>query len=162
MSPPLFVISLGETPLSRWLRFSPYPFPILIMTHIVTIAAFGGVVAIGNLRVLGYAMRETPVSEVLNQFRVIKWVGFGMLLLTGTLIALSDPIEYYSNVMFWISLGVLALAGVNSWIFHNGAERSVAEWNISKPIPAAARGWAICSLILWVSLVGIGRAIAFF
>jgi hypothetical protein len=157
-----FVTTLSETRLSTWLRYSPYPFPILIMTHVVTIALFGGIVAMGNLRVLGYGMRETPVSEVLNQFRVWKWMGFALLLITGGLITISDPIEYYSNIMFWISLALLALAGVNAWIFHNGAEQTVAEWDTASPTPRAARRWAICSIILWISLVGAGRAIAFF
>jgi hypothetical protein len=153
---------LSQTGLSNWLRYSPYPFPLLIMTHVATIALFGGVVAMGNLRVLGYAMRETPVSEVLNQFRTWKWVGFGLLLITGGLITLSDPKEYYSNIMFWLSLALMGLAGLNAWIFHHGIERTVAEWENVNPAPLAARRWAICSIIFWISLVGAGRAIAFF
>jgi hypothetical protein len=157
-----FVTWLDNTLLSRWLRFSPYPFPILIMLHVITIGAFGGFVVAGNLRVLGYTMRDVPVSEVLSQFRIWKWIGFASLLLTGMLIAISDPLEYYSNIMFWISWLVLALAGLNSLIFHRGAEREIAEWDTAPEAPLAARRWAICSIILWVSLIGVGRAIAFF
>jgi len=64
--------------------------------------------------------------------------------------------------MYWFSLAVLLLAGINSWVFHNGIQRTMSEWEQNKVAPASARVWAICSLTLWISLVGLGRAIAFF
>ena len=162
MQLPSFVTWLSNTPLSSWLRYSPYPFPILIMIHIITIATFGGLVAIGNLRVLGYVMQDVPASTVLRQFRSWKWTGFIFLLISGLLIAASDPAEYYTNIMFWISWIVLAFTGLNAWIFHRGAQQTIGEWDTLPTPPRAAKRWAVCSLILWVSLIGVGRAIAFF
>ena len=86
----------------------------------VSIALFGGMVAMGNLRVLGWALPSVPVSSVLNQFRPWKWTGFAFLLVTGIVITMSDPVEYYGNVMYWISLLVLLVTGVNAMIFHFG------------------------------------------
>ena len=51
---------LNQTPFSAWLREAPYPFPILIVIHVIAIALFGGMVVMGNLRVLGWAMRGVP------------------------------------------------------------------------------------------------------
>jgi len=153
---------LGGTPFSVWLRESPYPFPVLIIIHIITIALFGGMVVIGNLRVLGWAMRGVPVSQVIGQFRAWKWVAFAILLVSGLLIAASDPMEYYNNIMWWISLGVLALAAVNAAIFRYGIYRSVASWDQDVVTPWSARRWAGISLAIWIGSVFIGRAIAFF
>ncbi len=153
---------LSQTPLSVWLRESPYPFPILIIIHIISIALFGGMVVMGNLRVLGWAMRAVPVSQMIGQFRAWKWVAFAILLISGLLIAASDPLEYYSNIMFWISLGVLALAGVNAAIFRYGVYRTVAAWDEATVAPPSARRWAGVSLAIWIGLIFIGRAIAFF
>ncbi len=153
---------LSQTPFSVWLREAPYPFPILIITHVISIALFGGMAVIGNLRVLGWAMRAAPVSQVIGQFRAWKWVGFAILLVSGLLIAASDPMEYYSNIMFWISLGVLLLAGVNAAIFRYGVYRSVAAWDNAAVTPSSARRWAQISLAIWIGMVFIGRAIAFF
>jgi hypothetical protein len=157
-----FCVWLSDTSFSNWLRFAPYPYPILIMIHVITIALFGGVVVLGNLRVLGYAMKETPASEVFNQFRMWKWAGFASFLITGVLMSISDPMEYYTNPMYWLSMVLLVAAGINAWVFHRGAERRIAEWDQSSAAPSAAKTWAICSLILWISMVGVGRAIAFF
>jgi len=153
---------LGQTTFSRTLRESPYPFPVLVIIHIITIAAFGGMVVMGNLRVLGWAMKSVPVSQVIGQFRPWKWTAFGLLLVSGTLLALADPVEYGGNVMFWISNVLLLIAGLNALIFHFGAYRTVATWDTALEAPADARRWAGISLALWITLIFAGRAIAFF
>ena len=157
-----FCLWLSETPFSHWLREAPYPFPIFLIAHVLTIALFGGMVLIGNLRVLGKALREVPVSEVIGQFRAWKWLAFAIMLVSGLFVAMSDPMEYYDNIMWWVSLGVLALAGVNAAIFRYGIYRSVAAWDRDVVTPPAARRWAGISLTIWIGLIFIGRAIAFF
>jgi len=153
---------LGETRFSHHLREAPYDFPVLIIIHIITIALFGGMVVMGNLRVLGRALRSVPVSQVIGQFRPWKWTAFGILLVSGTLLALSDPREYGYNIMFWISNALLLIAGANALIFRFGVYRSVAEWDTTAEAPPAARRWAGVSLFLWIVLIFAGRAIAFF
>jgi hypothetical protein len=153
---------LSQTPLSVWLREAPYPFPIILMIHVTSIALFGGMVVMGNLRVLGLTMRSVPVSQVIGQFRAWKWLGFAILLVTGLLVAMSDPMEYYDNIMFWISLVVLLVAGVNAAIFRYGVYGSVAEWDTADVAPVSARRWAGVSIFLWVALIFAGRATAFF
>ena len=153
---------LSETGFSRNLREAPYPFPVLIIVHIITIALFGGMVVMGNLRVLGWAMNSLPVSQVIGQFRPWKWTAFGLLLLSGTLLATSDPVEYGGNVMFWISNALLLIAGLNAAIFRFGAYKNVAERDTAVEAPAGAKKWAGISLVLWIVLIFAGRAVAFF
>ena len=153
---------LSHTPLSIWLREAPYPFPIILMIHVTSLALFGGMVVMGNLRVLGVTMRSIPVSQVIGQFRAWKWLGFAILLVTGLLVAMSDPMEYYDNIMFWISLAVLLVAGVNAAIFRYGVYGSVAEWDTADVAPPGARRWAGVSIFLWIALIFAGRATAFF
>jgi hypothetical protein len=153
---------LSETGFSKHLREAPYDFPILIIVHILTIALFGGMVVMGNLRVLGVAMRTVPVSQVIGQFRPWKWAAFALLLVSGTLLAVSDPLEYGGNVMFWISNLLLVIVGFNSLIFRLGVYRTVAVWDDASEAPRSARRWAGLSLFLWIILIFAGRAIAFF
>ncbi|HEY6905518.1 MAG TPA: DUF6644 family protein [Candidatus Acidoferrales bacterium] len=153
---------LSHTSLSISLREGTYDYPVLLIVHVLSVALFGGMVAIGNLRVLGLAMRGVPVSQVIEQFRPWKWTGFALLLLTGTLLSISDPVEYGGNVMYWISLLLLLAAGANAFVFRFGIYRSVASWDRAAVTPPSARRWAGLSLALWIALVFAGRAIAFF
>ncbi len=153
---------LSHTSLSASLREGTYDYPVLLIIHVLSIALFGGMVAVGNLRVLGVAMRRVPVSQVIGQFRIWKWAGFCLLLVTGLLLSLSDPVEYGGNVMYWISLLLLLAAGVNAYVFRFGIYRSVASWDEATIAPPSARRWAGLSLALWIALIFAGRAIAFF
>jgi hypothetical protein len=153
---------LSGTSLSQSLQNGVYDYPVLLIIHVISIAVFGGMVVAGNLRVLGWSLRSVPVSQVIGQFRPWKWTGFAFLLITGTLLAISDPLEYYDNIMFWISALLLLAAGANAITFHFGVYRSVAAWDEGTTAPPSARRWAGVSLVLWVSLVLAGRAIAFF
>jgi hypothetical protein len=153
---------LSHTSWSVSLREGTYDYPVLLIIHVLSIALFGGMVAIGNLRVLGAALRSVPVSQVIEQFRPWKWSGFSVLLITGILLSLSDPVEYGGNVMYWISVLLLLAAGVNALVFRFGIYRSVASWDDAAITPPGARRWAGLSLALWISLIFAGRAIAFF
>lgn len=152
---------LSDTQVSTALREDPYPYPVLGTIHVLSIALFGGMIAMGNLRVLGYAMRGVPVSQVIGQFRPWKWTGFAILAATGALLTLSEPLDLYDNAFFWLSLALLALVGLNAWIFRYGIYRSVGEWDTSEAAPPPARRWAWISIALWIALVFAGRLIAF-
>jgi len=162
MSPANFCDWLSKTPFSIWLREAPYPFPVLLIIHLLTIAFFGGMVLLGDLRLLGRAMQDIPVSQVLGQFRPWKWTAFGILVVTGVLLSISDPVEYCGNIMFWISLLLLLAVGVNALIFRLGVYRTIAEWDEAEVTPPEARWVGKMSLVLWILLVLAGRAIAFF
>jgi hypothetical protein len=153
---------LAQTRLSNSLRFGVYYFPVLTIIHIVSIGLFGGTVIIANLRILGAALQDIPVSRVFNQLRPWKWGGFFILLVTGIFMALSDPLEYRDNIMFWISMLILLIVGVDAFNFRRGVFSSVQDWDEAPRAPERARAWAVRSLVLWTCLVFAGRATAFF
>jgi Family of unknown function (DUF6644) len=152
---------LSDTNFSTALREDPYPYPVLSVIHVFSIALFGGMIALGNLRVLGYTMRDVPVSQVIDQFRAWKWTGFAILAVTGVFLTLSEPLDLYDNAYFWLSLVLLALVGLNAWVFHSGIYRRVSDWDTAQIAPPPARRWAWVSLFLWIALVFAGRLIAF-
>jgi hypothetical protein len=153
---------LAQTGLSNSLRYGVYYFPVLTIIHIVSIGLFGGTIVIANLRLLGAALQDVPVSRVFDQLRPWKWTGFFILTVTGIFMALSDPLEYRDNIMFWISMLILVIVGVDALNFRRRIFSSVQDWDEAPRAPESARAWAVRSLVLWVSLVFAGRATAFF
>jgi hypothetical protein len=152
---------LNDTRWSVALRESPWDYYILGAIHILGIGLFGGLVLLGDLRLLGIAMRRERVTEVLDRFRPWKWTGFAALLVSGTLLALSEPLDCYHSKSFWASLVLLVLFGINALAFHFGIYRSVTAWDEASRTPLAARLAAGISLFLLAALVFAGRGIAF-
>ena len=152
---------LNDTRWSVALRESPWDYYILGAIHILGIGLFGGLVLLGDLRLIGIAMRRERVSEVLDRFRPWKWTGFGALLVSGALLVLSEPLVCYHSKSFWASLVLLVLFGANALAFHFGTYRSVAAWDEVSATPAAARLAAVISLFSLAALVFAGRGIAF-
>jgi hypothetical protein len=152
---------LNHTPWSVALRESPWDYYILGAVHILGIGLFGGLVLLGDLRLLGIAMRRQRVTEVLDRFRPWKWAGFLAVLASGALLALSEPLDCYRSASFWASLVLLVSFGGNALAFRVGIYRRVAAWDEASPTPVAARLAAGISMFLLAALVFAGRGIAF-
>ncbi len=153
---------IETTSLSTAIREGALYYPILGAFHMIGIAWFGGMVLMGDLRVLGIGLRQAPVSEVLSQFRRWKWVGFVVVLASGGLLWWAEPVVCYKSVSFRIKIVLLLLVGVNALVFRRGAYGSNAAGDDGPVKSRGARLAACLSMLLWVALVFTGRGIAFF
>ena len=143
------------------LRGSSYAYPIVLSTHMIAIALFGGMILLVDVRLLGWAMRRYTVSEMVNQLRPLKRIGFLLLLTCGLLMAGCKAEEYYYNALFRTKMTLLALVGVHALIFQRGVYRNTAALDAAPEIPAQAKLAASLSLILWTSLVIAGRGVGY-
>ena len=58
-------------------------------------------------------------------------------------------------------MALLALAGINMVIFELTAGRSVHHWDKDVRAPVSARTAAALSLLLWITIIFLGRWIGF-
>lgn len=156
-----FLEWLASTPWSIALHESLYMYPLVESTHVLALTLFVGLATMLDLRLLGLAMRQVPVSEFLA--RVLPWTqaGFAVMLVTGMLLFYAIPVRNYQNIFFRIKVIMLILAGLNVWIFHTRTERTVAAWDLDAVPPKPARVAAVVSLVLWAGIVVSGRMIAY-
>ena len=140
---------------------SLYVWPLLESTHVLSLGLFVGTAVMNDLRLLGWTMREVPVSEVTG--RLLPWtrIGFAVMLTTGLLLFYSSPVRYYHNIFFRFKVLLLIVAGLNAFVFHRGIHRRVAEWDNDTQLPRAARVAGAVSLIAWALIVVSGRLIAY-
>ena len=140
---------------------SLYVWPLLESTHVLSLGLFVGTAVMNDLRLLGWTMREVPVSEVTG--RLLPWtrIGFAVMLTTGLLLFYSSPVRYYHNIFFRFKVLLLIVAGLNAFVFHRGIHHRVAEWDDDTRLPRAARVAGAVSLIAWALIVVSGRLIAY-
>ena len=143
------------------IRESWYVYPAIMSTHLAGIALFGGMILVVDLRLLGVVMRRRAVSDVVNQLRVLKWIGFGLVATCGILMLGSKAEEYYHNAFFRAKMAVLALIFVHAMIFRKSVYARASEFDRTNVIPGRAKLAASLSLILWTCMVICGRGIGY-
>jgi hypothetical protein len=156
-----FVEWLAGTSGSIALHESQYMYPLVESAHVLTLGLFVGTAALLDLRLLGLALRQVPVSELIR--RLLPWtvVGFVVMVVTGVLLFYAIPVRTYHSIFFRIKVVMLIVAGVNVWMFHRRVQPGMVDWDRDRVAPRPARMAAIASLVLWAAIIVAGRMIAY-
>jgi uncharacterized protein DUF6644 len=154
------VHELADTPWSIALHESLYMYAIIESTHVLAIMLFVGAIAMIDLRLLGAAYRETPVSQMLS--RMLPWtiVGFIVLVVTGSMLFYAIPVRTFHSLWFRIKVLLLLIGGVNIALFTFKVERDKALWDLG-PVPRKSKIAAVVSLSVWTLVIIFGRLIAY-
>jgi hypothetical protein len=146
---------------ATYLRMSAYVYPFILASHLTGIALFAGAVLVTDLRLLGVILRHQPVSEIVNQLRWPKRIGFLIVATCGFLLASSKAEEYYYNTFFRIKLTLLVLVAVHALVFRGSVYNNAAAFDQARRMPGKAKLAAALSLLLWTSIACVGRGIGY-
>src|SRR5579862_7825166 len=152
---------LESSRLAGSIRDSLYFFPLLEAFHVLGLTMVFGTIAIIDLRLLGLASTQRPFSRIARDVFRWTWLAFALTVTTGALMFITNAAVYYGNLFFRLKMTALALSGLNMLVFELTVFRSVQEWDREKAAPPAGRAAAAVSLVLWVSLIFLGRWIGF-
>ena len=141
---------MAENPLN----VSPYTFPILEVTHIVSFALAIGSVALVDFRLLGLALPRQSPAKLTRDTGLWTLISLSTAIFSGLLMYSTDPDKFYLNVSFLFKIAALILAIA----FHYTVHRRVA---LSDASGGKAKLAACISLALWVSVVFGGIFIEF-
>ncbi|HEY2678298.1 MAG TPA: DUF6644 family protein [Steroidobacteraceae bacterium] len=142
------------------IRESEWLFPTIETVHVLALVLLVGSIMTVDLRLLGLANRERPFSEVAGE--MLPWTrrAFAVAALAGFLMFSSKALTYYGDIPFRFKMLCLLLAGANMLFFHSIGTRRLQEWDSGKaPLPAKLAGGT--SLLLWISIVALGRWVGF-
>ncbi len=148
-----------QTTISRIVRESAFPY--VEGAHVLALSLSVGTVMWFDLRLLGYAMQTRPVSEVFQDLKAWMFAGFGIMFLTGALLFSAHATKVYASGYFRLKLTLLILAGVNTAVYHLTIDRRQSEWDKAAVPPLAAQAAGLLSLVLWFSVVAVGRIFAY-
>ncbi|PZN32617.1 MAG: hypothetical protein DIU71_07130 [Proteobacteria bacterium] len=156
-----FLLWLEETRIAAAVRESPLLFPWVESLHVLAIALLVGTIAVVDLRLLGVASRERPVTRLLAEILPFTWVAFIGAAITGALMFVSQALHYATNVPFLWKSALLGLALINLLVFHRVTARTIERWDTGPALPVAARLAGGASLAIWIGVVAFGRWIGF-
>jgi len=153
---------IQETSMSISIRESILAFPVIEGLHLLGISVSAGVIAISDLRMMGLILKKESASDVFHQ--LIPWItaGFTLMIVTGVLLFISEPVKCYTNISFRFKVLFLFVAAINVLIFHSSKiYRQMRDWEWAENPPRAAKlaGWI--SLISWGIVIIVGRTTAY-
>jgi hypothetical protein len=136
-------------------------FPLIETAHLFGIILLVGATSALDLRLIGLALIEEPVSRIAGRLLPWAWVGLTIQVTTGFCLFASEATRCWENPAFRIKMAMLVLAGLNAFVFHQTVYRRVASWDEARVTPVAAKFAGCCSILLWFGIVAAGRWIAF-
>jgi hypothetical protein len=143
------------------IRESLWVFPLIETTHLMALAFSVGIIVVVDLRLIGVALRNQPVTEVFDRLQPLALRGFAINVISGLVLFWSEPLKCYNSVYFRAKLIMLFVLGVNALLFSATTYKNVAAWDkaLLTPVSARVAGWL--SLIFWAGVIVAGRAIAY-
>ena len=152
---------LAATENSTALRESLFMYPLVESSHVMFLLLFVGLTVMLDLRLLGIALRNMPISDLVD--RILPWVrwGFAVMVFTGVLLFYAIPVRTYQSVWFRSKMIMLCLAAFNIWYFHYRVYPKRADWDNDPRPPWIVRRAGLASIILWAGIIVSGRFIAY-
>ena len=137
---------------------SVWGYPTFETMHAVGMAMLIGSLGLIDLRVLGYKP-ELPLLGT-RQLLPLAWIGFTLNAFSGTLLFMSNAVEFFGNTMFRLKIVLIILAGINAALLSGKIFRELPAG--AAIVPTTAAKWlAATSLVFWFGAIICGRFIAY-
>ncbi|MDB5452607.1 MAG: hypothetical protein JWO33_1185 [Caulobacteraceae bacterium] len=130
-------------------------------THLLTLMLFFGSIMLVDLRLMGVAFREYPVSTIERRLLPLTITAMILLVITGAILFFAKPEIYWHNLMFRTKMVLLVVAMLNIAVFHKLIEKNKDEWDAAPSTPNKAKISAVISLASWILVIASGRFIAY-
>jgi hypothetical protein len=150
----------GSAP-AEWMRHTLVAMPLVEATHVLALAIVFGTIFVVDLRLLGYPSTKSSFSRLHHDLVRWTWAAFGVAVITGVLMFLPNATTYFNNAPFLWKMAALVGAGLNMAVFELQTSKLKASWDRGVPTPTAARVAGALSILLWTSVIFLGRWIGF-
>jgi hypothetical protein len=132
-------------------------FVVVQMVHLLSLALLGGMVLVGDLRLLGVLMTDVPTEVVVRNTQ--KWFSLALVgaASSGVFMSAAVALKLYGNEMFWAKMTAFG-AGV---VFAYAIRRPLLRQGAETLNPWSLRLLAVTSITLWFTVAASGRWIGF-
>lgn len=152
---------LQELALGEALRAASWAVPLLQSVHIVMIGVvFVSVLAVAA-RVLGMWRAEEALAQTWRRFAPFLWGGIMVMALTGLLLVIAEPLRELMALSFRIKMVALVVGVIGALAFGRRVRAAAAAGDSQAPLPAPVRAGAVATVLLWLFIIFLGRAIAY-
>ena len=150
---------LEALPLTIALHESAWLAPAVRALHALGFATVVATVVTFDLRVLGL-WRHVSVRALSRRLMPWTFAAVVVIVPTGSLLFLSKAGDLIASRLFVLKMALIGAAAINAMIFRTGPYQDVKNWDSGIAAPFAARASVAVSIILWISVIVCGKALA--
>jgi len=151
---------LGSTPLSIAIQSRLWLTPLLQTIHITMIGIVFVSMLMVALRVLGQVRADEPLADVWHRFAPWFWTALGVMLGTGVILTIGEPVREVSALSFWLKMSLIVI-GVISALYFGRTVAAAAGAAAGSVYSSRARVVAVATIVLWLVIIFLGRSIAY-
>lgn len=153
-----FAESVAASDFGQWASGSAIAYPLANVVHLLGLVMLVGAIGIVDLRLAG-AFRALPVAPLSRALTPVAIAGLVLMIPSGATMFAADATTLAESTIFRWKLTLVGIALINAVAFRVVWHHRLGTWD-SAP-PAAGRLMAAGSLLLWLSIGGLGRMIAY-
>ena len=152
---------LADTPLSKTMQDQLWVVPTSQSIHILAVSAVFASACMINLRLLGVGATGRSVSQLRNTLLPWMWRGLAVLLLTGLIQILAEPVRQFVTPAFWAKMTMIIVVTTMTALYARAVRRNAPLWDDALSRPSHAKSFAVLSTLLWLAIIVCGRFIAY-
>ncbi|HLZ97411.1 MAG TPA: DUF6644 family protein [Steroidobacteraceae bacterium] len=152
---------LADTPLSKALQDHAWVVPTSQSIHILAVSIVFGSACMVNLRLLGVGRSGRSISQLTNTLVPWMWRGLAVLLVTGLIQTIAEPVRQFVTPMFWAKMTMIVVVAAITALYATAVRRHAALWDAASSRPRRAKVFAVVSTLLWLAIIVCGRFIGY-
>jgi hypothetical protein len=153
---------LSQTYLSILIQnHNSWVIPTIQSIHIVGIGVVVASVFMVDLRILGWSGMDQTLRQTTNRFGPWLTGALCVLLATGALMVIGEPVRELVTVSFWIKMVLVAVGTLVAGVFQLSLRRHEQDWEDTISGRASIKWLAILTFLIWVAIIILGRLIAY-
>jgi hypothetical protein len=152
---------LAATRLSQTFADTPWFVPTVQSVHIVSIAAVVATLVRMDVRLLQLSRQGPSLSQMANSYLPWVWWALVVLLVTGILLTITEPVRELMNNAFRLKMVMVAMLVVLTVVLQQMLAKDPDYWSASTERRVIGGVIGGVSLALCVFIVVAGRLIAF-
>ncbi|MFN3744150.1 MAG: DUF6644 family protein [Hyphomicrobiaceae bacterium] len=159
-SAPGFLIALETSQIGALIRQSIWIYPAANVAHVVAMVLFAGAIAVMDVRLMG-ALTGSDPARVVRGARRAAVLALLAVLVSGSVLFTAEASHIALNGIFQIKMALVAFGVAHALFVGNAAVRILDALGPQAPMPGRVRFAGGLSMLTWISVVGLGRYIAY-
>jgi hypothetical protein len=157
-----FALWLAATPPSVFIQeHNAWTIPLIQSVHIAGIGAVMGSALVIVLRILGLTWTDEPLAQVTARFGPWLTGTLWLLLATGALMVVGEPVRELVTFSFWLKMALVAVGAVVATLFTRSLRAHPQEWESVRLHRFSTKALAVTTFLLWTAVIVLGRLIAY-